>query len=123
LRTATDARQAAILLLPADRASQFRTPLQTRTAIFRVKQTAISDAHAKLTVYRAFIEGELEAPRHLVRRVHQLYFDPQHEEFAPRTMWSLQNAFTSAFKQLDPISQFKAAAKLGSFLQMTGESQ
>jgi len=29
---------------------------------------------------------------------------------------SLSNAFTSAFKKLDPIPQFKATAKLGEFL-------
>jgi hypothetical protein len=28
-------------------------------------------------------------------------------------IWSLLNAFTSAFKELDPIPQFKATAKLG----------
>ena len=64
-----------------------------------------------------FIEGELEVPKHLARRVHDLYFNPQHEEFAPRTMWSLSNAFTSAFKELEPIRQFKATAKLGEFLE------
>jgi hypothetical protein len=26
-----------------------------------------------------------------------------HEEFTARTLWSLSNAFTSAFKQLDPV--------------------
>jgi hypothetical protein len=31
-------------------------------------------------------------------------------------MWSLSNAFTSAFKMLDPIPQFKATAKLSEFL-------
>jgi hypothetical protein len=31
-------------------------------------------------------------------------------------MWSLSNAFTSAFKKLDPVPQFKATAKLGGFL-------
>jgi len=56
-------------------------------------------------------------PKHLARRVHELYFNPQHEEFAPRTMWSLSNAFTSAFKELGPIPQFKATAKLGEFLE------
>ena len=35
----------------------------------------------------------------------------------PRTIWSLSNAFTSAFKELDPITQFKATAKLGEFLE------
>jgi hypothetical protein len=43
--------------------------------------------------------------------------NPQLEEFQPRTMWSLSNAFTSAFKELDAIPQFRAAAKLGSFLE------
>jgi len=32
-------------------------------------------------------------------------------------MWSLSNAFTSAFKELDPIPQFKSTAKLGEFLE------
>jgi hypothetical protein len=40
-----------------------------------------------------------------------------HEEFQPRTMWSLSNAFTSAFKELDPIPQYKATARLAGFLQ------
>jgi hypothetical protein len=34
-----------------------------------------------------------------------------------RTMWSLSNAFTSAFKDPDPIPQFRATAKLGRLLQ------
>jgi len=37
-------------------------------------------------------------------------------EFTP-VLWSLSNAFTSAFKELDPIPQFKATAKLGEFLE------
>jgi PRTRC genetic system protein B len=57
------------------------------------------------------------AEKHLARRVHDLYFEPQYEEFRPRTLWSLSNAFTSAFKELDPIPQFKATAKLGAFLE------
>ena len=81
------------------------------------KGSRIRDHEAKLVIYQAFVEGELEAPKHLVRRVHDLYFSPQFEEFAPRTRWSLANAFTSAFKELDPIPQFKATAKLGQFLE------
>ena len=56
-------------------------------------------------------------PRHLARRVHELYFNPQHVESEPRTLWSLSNAFTSAFKKLDSIPRFKATAKLGEFLE------
>ena len=72
---------------------------------------------AKLIIYRAFIEGDLQAPKHLAGTVHDLYFNPKYEEFQPRTMWSLSNAFTSAFKELEPIPQFKATAKLGAFLE------
>jgi hypothetical protein len=42
--------------------------------------------------------------------------EPQYEEFRPRTLWSLSNAFTSAFKELEPIPQYKATAKLAGFL-------
>jgi hypothetical protein len=61
--------------------------------------------------------GGLDAPKHLARTVHDLYVEPKYEEFRPRTIWSLSNAFTSAFKELDPIPQFKATAKLGEFLE------
>jgi hypothetical protein len=43
--------------------------------------------------------------------------DPQYEEFKPRTVWSLSNAFTSAFRELEPIPQFRATAKLAGFLE------
>lgn len=89
----------------------------------KVGAQQLSGQEAKLTIYRAFIEGELEVPRHLARRVHDLYFNPQHEEFAARAMWSLSNAFTSAFKELDPIPQFKAPAKLGEFLEANSRSR
>src|SRR6202051_2848055 len=49
--------------------------------------------------------------------VHDLYFEPTYEEFKLRTIWSLSNAFTSAFKELHPIPQFKATTKLGEFLE------
>jgi hypothetical protein len=32
-------------------------------------------------------------------------------------MWSLSNVFTSTFKELDPIPQFRATAKLGRILE------
>jgi hypothetical protein len=86
-------------------------------AVDRWKDSQLTDVAARLLIYRAFIEGELEVPHHLDRRVHGLYFNPQHEEFAPRTIWSLSNAFTSAFKELDPIPQYKATGKLAGFLQ------
>ncbi len=88
-----------------------------RLQVDRWRAQQLSAETAKLTIYRAFIEGDLEVPKHLARRVHELYFNPQYREFEPRTIWSLSNAFTSAFKDLDPIPQFRATAKLGSFLE------
>jgi hypothetical protein len=84
-------------------------------AVERWKGEQLTDVVAKLIIYRAFVEGQLEAPRHLDKKVHDLYFNPTVEEFQPRTAWSLQNAFTSAFKELDPIPQFKATGRLAPF--------
>ncbi len=102
------------LSIGVDRMQRNFEPLRQQVERWRAEQ--LSAEVAKLTIYQAFIEGDLEVPRHLARRVHELYFNPQYEEFQPRTMWSLSNAFTSALKELDPIPQFRATAKLGSFL-------
>jgi len=87
-----------------------------RCQVERWRQTQITDEQGKLILYSAFVEERLDAPKSLLADVRRLYFEPEHPEFAPRTMWSLSNAFTSAFKKLDPIPQFKATAKLGEFL-------
>ena len=89
-------------------------PMQRQVEQWR--QAIITDERAKLIFYSAFVEGKLDVSRSLLAEVHRLYFEPQYDEFSPRTMWSLSNAFTSAFKRLDPIPQFKATAKLGEFL-------
>jgi hypothetical protein len=81
------------------------------------QKSELTDVTAKVVIYEAFVEGKLEAPKHLARNVHALYFEPKYEEFRARTVWSLSNAFTSAFKELEPIPQFKATAKLGEFLE------
>jgi hypothetical protein len=81
------------------------------------REAQITDERAKLIFYSAFVDGKLDAPKSLLPEVHRPYFEPQYDEFSPRTMWSLSNAFISAFKRLDPIPQFKATAKLGGFVE------
>ncbi len=103
------------LSIGVDRMQRSFEPMRRQVEAW--KQAQITDDTAKLVVYRAFIEGKLEVSKHLAQRVHELYFNPQLPEFAPRTMWSLENAFTSAFKEFDPIPQFKATAKLAPFLE------
>src|SRR5215472_7686714 len=103
------------LSIGVDRMQRNFEPMRRQVETWRAQQ--LSTAAAKLTIYRAFVEGELAVPKHLARKVHELYFVPQQPEFEMRTMWSLSNAFTSAFKELDPIPQFRATARLGCFLE------
>jgi hypothetical protein len=105
-----------VLSIGIDRIQRNFEPMKKQVEAW--KSTRVSDESAKLVIYRAFVQGELDVPKHLVRRVHDLYFNPQVEEFAPRTTWSLSNAFTTAFKVLDPIPQLRATAKLASFLEL-----
>ena len=77
------------------------------------QRSELTDVTAKVVIYEAFVEGKLEAPKHLARTVHDLYFEPKYEEFRSRTIWSLSNAFTSAFKELDPDSTIQGDSKAG----------
>src|SRR5207248_8117265 len=72
------------------------------------QSTQLSDSSAKLLIYQAFIEEEAAFPKHLARRVHDLYFQSIHEEFQARTMWSLSNAFTSAFRSEEHTSELQS---------------
>src|SRR5258708_14897688 len=102
------------LSVGVDRIQRNFEPMQRQVENWR--QTQITDAQAKLIFYAAFIDGKLDAPKSLLSDVHLFYFEPEYPEFSSRTMWSLSNAFTSAFKKLDPVPQFKATAKVGEFL-------
>jgi len=102
------------LAIGVDRMQRNFEPMQLQVEDWRNLQ--IGDDFAKLLIYQAFIEGEFDVPRHLARDVHRAYFNPTIPEFAPRTMWSLENAFTTSLKALDPIPYFRATAKLGTFL-------
>ena len=102
------------LSVGVDRIRRNFEPMQRQVESWR--ETLITNAQAKLIFYSAFVDGRLDAPKSLLPEVHRMYFEPEYPEFAVRTMWSLSNAFTSAFKKLDPVPQFKATAKLGEFL-------
>jgi hypothetical protein len=40
------------------------------------QRSELTDVTAKVAIYEAFVEGQLEAPKHLARTVHNLYFEP-----------------------------------------------
>jgi hypothetical protein len=90
-------------------------PMRKQVEVWQ--RSELTDVTAKVVIYEALVKGRLEAPKHLARSVHDLYFEPKYEEFRPRTIGSLSNAFTSAFRKLDSIPQIKATAKLGEFLE------
>jgi hypothetical protein len=64
---------------------------------------SIASSTVKAVIYEAFVEGSLHVTKHRARTVHDLYFEPNCEEFKRRTIWRLSNAFTSVSKELDPI--------------------
>ena len=98
-----------------DRIQRGFDPLQKR--IDSMRDFGLTDNEARLFIYRAFLERSVRgAPRSLISAVHDHYFSPSVEAFKPRTMWSLSNAFTSAFKTLAPTKQFEVTARLGSYL-------
>jgi len=104
-----------LISIGVDKIQRNFEPLQQQISDWQEQE--LSDDRAKLIIYDAFIAGALMVPRNLIGTVHEHYFHPAYEEFQPRTLWSLSNAFTSAFKQLKPIPQFRATAKLGEFLE------
>jgi hypothetical protein len=78
---------------------------------------SLSDADAKVLIYDAFVRNSLDAPKHLMRLVDDFYFFPKYDEFKPRTMLSLNNAFTSAFQVLEPVPLVRATASLAGYLE------
>ena len=78
----------------------------------------MTSATARLITYRAFIEDELDAPKHLSATCTRIVLCAAARGLEPRTMSSLPNAFTSSLKELDdPIPQLKATAKRGAYLE------
>jgi hypothetical protein len=100
------------LTLGVDRIQRNWTPLQQ--ALESRRNAQLTDDQARLKIYEAFVTNRF--PIKLMKPVDREFFTPQYEEFKPKTLWSLENAFTSTFKQLKPVPQFQATAQLGRFM-------
>jgi len=59
-------------------------------------------------------------PLRLLPEVSRSYFEPDVPEFAPRTAWSLHNAFTGAAKVMPMTTRLPAIQTLGKFFGMSG---
>lgn len=101
------------LAIGVDRVQRHYVPMERQVNVWR--NHSLPDIQAKEIIYRAFIEGHLDAPKHLAREVHQRYFEDEMRDFGPRTLWKLHNAFTGAFHTLDPLPQYRAASSLGEY--------
>jgi hypothetical protein len=66
-------------------------------------------------IFHAFIEERLDAPKHLAKDVWHNWQEPAYDDFRPRTVYSLNNAFSSAIGTLEPVPRYKATASLGRF--------
>lgn len=73
---------------------QYQAAETKRIALFQ--NSAISDDAALAQICRAFDQGILSS-RTLPKAI-QEWQEPSHEEFRPRTVWSLFNSFTEALK-------------------------
>ena len=86
-----------------------------QSEISEKKARELTTGNAESLIYKAFTAGKF--PISLFRTVHKEYFvEPSYKEFAPRNLFSLENAFTTSFKKLQPIQQFEATSKLAKFL-------
>lgn len=78
-----------------DRAVRKFDVLQNRVGL--LKEAPITDYEAKATIFDALKMGVIN--QNQVLAVGQEYLEPKHDEFKPRTKWSLHNAFTEVFKE------------------------
>jgi hypothetical protein len=102
------------LSIGVDRIQRNFEPLQRTVSDW--KANILSPNDARLIIYEAFVEGKLAVSPKLMKSVHGHFFNPQYEEFKEMNLWTLSNAFTSAFKDLKAFKQYQATAKLGPFL-------
>lgn len=102
------------LSIGVDRIQRGFEPLRESITFKRERQ--LRDEEARSVIYRAFMENRF--PLKLLKTVHKEFFvAPSYAEFKQQTVWSLENAFTTAFKELKPVRQYEATAKLGKYLE------
>jgi len=98
--------------IAVDRIHRSFTPLRKKVETMR--DLTLNERTVKLLIYEAFMDRKVKGlPRHLMPLVHDHYFNPKHEAFYPRNLWSLSNAFTSAFKKLSPVKHHIVAYDFG----------
>ena len=99
--------------IAVDRIQRQWQPL--RTAIDYKRNHFLNEDVARNMIYRLFTDYKL--PISLFRTVHKEFFiEPSYEEFREKTLWSFENAVTTAFKKLNPIRRYEQTARIGRFI-------
>ena len=91
-----------------------------RNAISRQKKLKLTDDQAKIMIFEVFSKSVM--PLKIMHDVTQNYFEPPHEEFSSRTMWSLNNAFTESAKLLPEGRKFVALTRVGKMIEKFAQS-
>ena len=82
---------------------------------FILRLRELPPAHAHHLMVEAIKSNVLPASR--LPKILEAWEEPKHEEFTPRTAWSLFNAFTEVQKSACPWAQMDGSLKLSSLFR------
>ncbi len=85
--------------------------------ITQLKARPLGDAEAKTIIHDVFVGGLM--PLRFLPDVAEAYFQPKLPDFAPRTAWSLHNAFTAAAKAMPISTRLPATQAIGRLFGMS----
>jgi hypothetical protein len=85
--------------------------------IGELKRRELRDGEAKALIHDVFVKGVM--PVRFLPGVSKAYFEPQLQEFEPRTAWSLHNAFTGVAKTMPISTRLPAIQELGRLFGMS----
>ncbi len=110
------------LSIGVDRIQRGFEPLQR--SISTGEPTSFPRTMPRLIIYEAFVEGKTCGPPRLINASTSISSTLKYEEFKEATLWTLSNAFTSAFKDLKAFQQFRQPeARLHFSTATTGRSR
>lgn len=93
--------------------------LNLKLEVENLKSRTLGDTEAKAMIYDIFAKEAM--PARFFRPVGNEYFNPRHEEFEPRTAWSLHNAFTEVAKQMPLTTRIDATQEIGKYFGLVGQ--
>jgi hypothetical protein len=95
--------------------------LSLKTEVETLKLRTLTDTDAKAMIYD-IVYNRKALPMRLGGLVGDEYFTPRHEEFQPRTAWSLHNAFTEVMKQVKGMNnQMEYTQEIGKYFGLVGQ--